>query len=51
VDIPGIIENCLEDLQYLNTILEGLVDKKRTSLRKEIDYMEKRLRFLIGGFG
>jgi hypothetical protein len=49
-DIPGIIENCLEDLQYLNTILEGLVGKKRKSLRKEIDYMEKRLRYLIGGF-
>ena len=49
-DIPGIIENCLEEIHYLNTILEGLVDKKRQSLRKEIDYMEKRLRYLLGRF-
>jgi superfamily II helicase len=49
-DIPGVVENCLEEIHYLNTILEGLVDKKRKSLRKEIDYMEKRLRYLLGGF-
>jgi len=49
-DIPGVIENCLEDLHYLNTILEGLVDKKRVSLRKEIAYLDKRLWDLIGGF-
>ena len=49
-DIPGIIENCLEDLQYLNTILAGLVGDKRKSLKKETNYMEKRLLDLLGGF-
>ena len=49
-DIPGIIENCLEELQYLNTILAGLVGDKRKSLKKEANYMEKRLLELLSGF-
>jgi hypothetical protein len=49
-DVPGIIENCLEDLQYLNGILAGLAGSSRKPLRKEAAYMEKRLRYLLGGF-
>ncbi|MDF1540719.1 MAG: hypothetical protein P1Q69_17620, partial [Candidatus Thorarchaeota archaeon] len=49
-DTPGVIENCLEDLQYLNTILAGLAGSSRKPLKKEADYMEKRLRYLLEGF-
>ena len=49
-DVPGIIENCLEELQYLNTILAGLAGSSRKPLKKETNYMEKRLQYLLGGF-
>ncbi len=49
-DAPGVIENCLEDLQYLNTILAGLAGGSRKPLKIEADYMEKRLRYLLEGF-
>ncbi|MHA1577003.1 MAG: hypothetical protein ACTSU3_06550 [Candidatus Thorarchaeota archaeon] len=46
-DVPGIVENCLEEIQYINSILLGLVSPKRKKLRKEIDALEERVQFLL----
>jgi hypothetical protein len=45
--MPGIIENCLEELEYINSILYGLMDKKNP-LRKESKQLEKSLHALLG---
>ncbi|MHA2205800.1 MAG: hypothetical protein ACXABC_08060 [Candidatus Thorarchaeota archaeon] len=43
-DIPGIVENCLEEIQYINSILKGLVkDDDNPELRKEIIELQERL--------
>ena len=44
--MPGIIENCLEELEYINSILLGLMDKKNP-LRKESQKLEKSLHALL----
>ncbi len=49
-DVPGIIENCLEDLHFLNTILARLGTSKRKTMKEETAYMEKRLQELLSGF-
>jgi len=46
-NMPGIIENCLEELEYINSILYGLMDKKNP-LRKESKKLEKSLHTLLG---
>ena len=46
-NMPGIIENCLEELEYINSILYGLMDKKNP-LRKESKKLEKSLHALLG---
>ena len=46
-DMPGIIENCLEELEYINSILFRLMDKKNP-LRKESETLEKSLHTLLG---
>jgi superfamily II helicase len=45
--VPGIIENCLEELEYINSILYGLMDKKNP-LRIESKQLEKSLHTLLG---
>jgi hypothetical protein len=45
--MPGIIENCLEELEYINSILFRLMDKKNP-LRKESQKLETSLRTLLG---
>ena len=45
-NMPGIIENCLEELEYINSILYGLMDKKNP-LRKESKKLEKSLHALL----
>ncbi|TFG27567.1 hypothetical protein EU528_12630 [Candidatus Thorarchaeota archaeon] len=45
--MPGIIENCLEELEYINSILLRLMDKKNP-LRKESETLEKSLYTLLG---
>jgi hypothetical protein len=45
-NMPGIIENCLEELEYINSILFGLMDKKNP-LRKESKKLEKSLHSLL----
>ncbi len=45
--LPGIIENCLEELLYVNSILYNLLDKKNP-LRKESGELEKSLQALLG---
>ena len=44
--LPGIIENCLEELLYVNSILYNLMDKKHP-LRKESSTLEKSLQGLL----
>ena len=44
--MPGIIENCLEELEYINSILFKLMDKKNP-LRKESKALEKGLHALL----
>ena len=46
-NIPGIIENCLEELEYINSILFRLMNKKNP-LRKESKKLEKSLHALLG---
>ena len=46
-NVPGIIENCLEELEYINSILFRLMDKKNP-LRKESKKLEKNLHALLG---
>ncbi len=45
-NIPGIIENCLEELEYINSILYRLMNKKNP-LRKESKKLEKSLHVLL----
>jgi superfamily II helicase len=45
-NIPGIIENCLEELEYINSILYRLMNKKNP-LRKESKKLEKSLHALL----
>jgi hypothetical protein len=40
--MPGIIENCLEELEYINFILLSLMDEKHI-LRKQSEEMENIL--------
>jgi len=46
-NMPGIIENCLEELEYINSILFRLMNKKNP-LRKESKKLEKSLHALLG---
>jgi replicative superfamily II helicase len=45
-DMPGIVENCLEELEYVNSILLKLLDSKHTA-RKESKKLEKSLLSLL----
>lgn len=45
-DLPGIVENCLEELEYVNSILLKLLDSKH-SARKESEKLEKSLLSLL----
>ena len=44
--MPGTVENCLEDIQYINSILLRLMDKKHP-LRKESERLEENLMMLF----
>ena len=44
--LPGIIENCLEEMLYVSSILNNLMDKKNP-LRKESNELEKNLQTLL----
>jgi hypothetical protein len=41
-DMPGIVENCLEELEYVNSILLKLLDSKHRA-RKECERLEEGL--------
>ncbi|MFW9843448.1 MAG: hypothetical protein ACFFEV_02610 [Candidatus Thorarchaeota archaeon] len=45
--MPGVIENCLEELQYINSILFRLMNTKNP-LRKESEKLEQSLLTLLG---
>jgi hypothetical protein len=45
-DMPGIIENCLEELEYINSILLKLLSSKHTA-RKESKKLHKNLLMLL----
>jgi hypothetical protein len=45
-DMPGIVENCLEELEYVNSILLKLLDSKH-SARKESQKLEESLLVLL----
>jgi superfamily II helicase len=45
-NMPGIVENCLEELEYINHILLSLMDQ-RHALRKETEEMEIGLLTLL----
>jgi hypothetical protein len=45
-DMPGIVENCLEELEYVNSILLKLFDSKHGAL-KESKILEKSLLLLL----
>jgi superfamily II helicase len=45
-DMPGIVENCLEELEYVNSTLLKLLDSKH-SARKESKKLEKSLLLLL----
>ncbi|MGD9396346.1 MAG: hypothetical protein PVJ05_07950 [Candidatus Thorarchaeota archaeon] len=45
-DMPGIVENCLEELEYANSILLKLLDRKH-SARKESKKLEKSLHQIL----
>jgi len=45
-DMPGIVENCLEELEYVNSILLKLLDSKH-SARKESEKLEENLLLLL----
>jgi len=48
-DLPGIVENCLEELDYVNSILLKLMErKKQTRMRNDALQLEKNLLALIG---
>lgn len=47
-DLPGIVENCIEELDYINMILLKLMgEKRKDSLKKESVAMEKNLLDLL----
>jgi hypothetical protein len=45
-DMPGLVENCLEELEYVNSILLKLLDSKH-SAREESKKLEKSLLLLL----
>jgi hypothetical protein len=48
-EMPGIVENCIEELDYINMILLRLMgDKRKDSLKKDSIALENNLRTLIG---
>ncbi|MFX1272588.1 MAG: hypothetical protein ACFFAX_12955, partial [Promethearchaeota archaeon] len=48
-EMPGIVENCIEELDYINMILLRLMgDKRKDKLKKDSIQMEDNLRALIG---
>lgn len=49
-DIPGVMENCFDELQYLNVILLKLIGEGKDPLRKEAEAMDKRLNVIIDAF-
>jgi hypothetical protein len=49
-DIPGVMENCFEDLQYLNVILLGLIGEGKDPLRKDAEIMDKKLNAILDAF-
>jgi hypothetical protein len=47
-EMPGIVENCIEELDYINMILLRLMgEKRRDKLKKDSIAMENNLRTLI----
>jgi hypothetical protein len=47
-DLPGIVENCVEELQYVNSILLRIMEgDKRRRLRRESLKLEKNLIALL----
>jgi hypothetical protein len=47
-DLPGIVENCLEEIDYVNSILLKLAKgRKKTKMKKEALSMEKNLLALL----
>ena len=48
-EMPGIVENCIEELDYINMILLRLMgDKRKDSLKKDSIAMESNLQTLMG---
>lgn len=45
--LPGIVENCLEELEYANSILLRMIEKNH-SLRKDSQKLEENLLALLG---
>jgi len=45
-DMPGIVENCLEELEYINSILLKLLDSKHAA-RKESERLEDSLLLVL----
>jgi len=45
-DKPGIVENCLEELEYVNSILLKLLDSKHAA-RKTVEKLEENLLHLL----
>ncbi|MFW9807387.1 MAG: hypothetical protein ACFFFK_11720 [Candidatus Thorarchaeota archaeon] len=45
-DMPGIVENCIEELEYINSILLKLLESKHGA-RKESEKLEKSLQLLL----
>ncbi|MHA1637237.1 MAG: DEAD/DEAH box helicase [Candidatus Thorarchaeota archaeon] len=46
-DMPGMIENTLEEIQYINSILAGFIRKEHEGLKDEIGSLEERVQFLL----
>ncbi|MFW9918660.1 MAG: hypothetical protein ACFFED_03615 [Candidatus Thorarchaeota archaeon] len=49
-DTPGTMENCLEDLQYFNSILLGLIDEKQKTLKEQAKAMDTHLKKILDAF-
>ncbi|MFW9911317.1 MAG: hypothetical protein ACFFEU_02545 [Candidatus Thorarchaeota archaeon] len=48
-EMPGIVENCIEEIDYINMTLLGLMgEKRKDKLKKDSIAMEDNLRTLIG---
>jgi len=48
-EMPGIVENCIEEIDYINMILLRLMgDKRKDNLKKDSIALENNLRTLIG---